>query len=110
MRRPIAILLVTLGLVAGCGGGATATPAPSATPAPTDIFSESASPGASVAPASEVPITSPGAGQSYTIKKGDTMYAIAQKLGVTLAALKAANPGVDPKSLRVGATLVIPAK
>ncbi len=111
MRRRIAILLVTLGLVAACGGAATPTPAPTAvlTPAPTDIFVESPEP--TVVP-SKAPAASatPVAGQRYKVKKGDTMWAIAQKFGVSLAALKAANPKVDPKAMRVGTILVIPAK
>jgi LysM repeat protein len=111
MRRRIAILLVTLGFVAACGGAATPTPAPTAvlTPAPTDIFVESPEP--TVVP-SKAPAASatPVVGQRYKVKKGDTMWGIAQKLGVSLAALKAANPKVDPKTMRVGTILVIPAK
>jgi LysM repeat protein len=109
MRRRIAIVLVTLGLVAACGGGATPTPAPTEvpTPAPTDIFVESPEP--TVAP-SDKPTASPVAGKRYTVKAGDTMWAIAQKYGITLAALKAANPKVNPQAMRVGTVLVIPAK
>ncbi len=105
MRRRIAILLVTLGLVAACGGGGTPTPAPTPepTPSPTDIFVESPEPTA-------VPTAAPtpGAGSTYTVKAGDTMWGIAQKLGISLAALKAANPKVDPTTMRVGTVLVIP--
>ena len=36
------------------------------------------------------------------------MYGIARKVGVPLRALLEANPGVDPKRLRVGQKLVIP--
>jgi LysM repeat protein len=38
------------------------------------------------------------------------MWAISQKLGITLAALIAANPTVDPTKMRIGAVLVIPPK
>ncbi len=105
MRRRIAILLATLGLVAACGGGATPTPAPTPepTPAPTDIFIESPEP--TVAPSEEA---SPGVGGTYTVMKGDTMWDISQELGVSLEALKAANPTVDPNAMRVGTVLVIP--
>lgn len=37
------------------------------------------------------------------------MYGIARKVGVPLRALLDANPGVDPKRLRVGQKLVVPA-
>jgi LysM repeat protein len=107
MRRRIAILLVTLGVVAACGGGGTPTPAltPVPTPAPTDIFVESPEP----TPSPEATPT-PAAASRYTVKSGDTMWAIAQKFGVSLAALKAANPKVDPVKMRVGTVLVIPKK
>jgi LysM repeat protein len=114
MRRPLAILLVTLGLVAACGGSATPTPAPtgSPTPAPTDIFAETPAPTAEPSVASPTPIASasPVAGKRYVVKKGDTMWVIAQKNGITVAALKAANPKVNPNAMRVGTVLIIPPK
>jgi LysM repeat protein len=45
---------------------------------------------------------------SYTIVQGDTLGGIASRFGVTLEALIAANPGVQPTALRVGQKLVIP--
>ncbi len=45
---------------------------------------------------------------SYTIRAGDTMGQIAEKFNVGLDALSAANPEVDPNSMRVGETLLIP--
>ena len=108
MRRRLAISLVTLGLVAACGGGATATPAPTPepTPAPTDIFIESPEP--TVEPESTAEPTA-AAGTRYTVKKGDTMWAISQRYGITLTALREANPNVEPTTMRVGTVLVIPA-
>lgn len=46
----------------------------------------------------------------HTIKKDDTMLAIAAKYGISLEELLAANPGVDPNFLTIGKTLVIPLK
>lgn len=48
------------------------------------------------------------AGTSYTIRPGDTFYAIAARYGISLQALIAANPGVDPNRLVVGQTICIP--
>ena len=44
----------------------------------------------------------------YTIKQGDDFYALAQKNGTTLAAVEAANPGVDPNNLQAGQVVNIP--
>jgi LysM repeat protein len=48
-------------------------------------------------------------GTEYVIVHGDTLAKIAKKNGVTLSALKAANPGVEPTKLKVGQKLTIPA-
>lgn len=49
------------------------------------------------------------AARSYTVKRGESLYTIAKKHGVKLSALQAANPGVDPRRLKAGQTLAIPA-
>ncbi|HWQ30390.1 MAG TPA: M14 family metallopeptidase [Negativicutes bacterium] len=45
---------------------------------------------------------------TYTIRKGDTMYSIAGKYYTTLNAILTANPGVDPRQLRVGQKITVP--
>ena len=50
------------------------------------------------------------AGTEYVVVKGDSLWKIAKKNGVTLKALEAANPGVDPTKLKVGQKLSIPAR
>lgn len=45
---------------------------------------------------------------TYSIAPGDTLSQIAEKYGVSLDALIAANPGVDPNAMSVGGTLKIP--
>ncbi|KAL8975986.1 MAG: hypothetical protein Q9205_007923, partial [Flavoplaca limonia] len=45
---------------------------------------------------------------SYTIQSGDTFWAIAQKLGISVDALQAANPGVNPSLLQIGQTINLP--
>lgn len=46
--------------------------------------------------------------QEYIVQKGDTYYSMSKKFGVTMQAIADANPGVDPKRLQVGKTVVIP--
>lgn len=56
----------------------------------------------------ETPLPSPTP-FTYIIQSGDTMGALAQKFGVPLDALIAANPNVSPNAMSVGQTLFIPA-
>jgi LysM repeat protein len=44
----------------------------------------------------------------YTVRLGDTLIGIASRFGVSLEALQAANPSVQPTALTVGTQLVIP--
>lgn len=44
-------------------------------------------------------------GQTYVVRKGDTLEAIAARFGTTAVALERLNPGVDPVGLRVGLRL-----
>ncbi len=100
---PVAAGLLAIVLVAGCGS--TATPSPSPSVAPSAPASAEPSPSASAEPSA-----SPAAATKvYVVKKGDTLIGIAKANGVTLAALRAANPTVtDPKKLRIGQKLLIP--
>jgi LysM repeat protein len=47
---------------------------------------------------------------TYTIKSGDSLAKIARANGVSLSDLEAANPGVDPKRLKVGQKINLPTK
>lgn len=110
MHRRIAILVVILGLVAACGGE-TPTPAPTEaqTPAPTDLYVPTEEPTPTeVIDVTEEPTETPVSGERYTVKKGDTMWAIALEYGISVEDLKAANPDVDPRTMRVGIVLIIP--
>jgi tetratricopeptide (TPR) repeat protein len=49
-----------------------------------------------------------GVARTHVVQAGDSFYAIARKYGIRLEALTAANPGAEPKRLRVGQTLNIP--
>ncbi len=46
--------------------------------------------------------------RAYTVKSGDTPGGIAQKHGISSQELLKANPGLDPKKLRVGQEITIP--
>ncbi len=71
-------------------------------------------PGGTVAPPppplDPVPVPAPTtAAGEYKVQKGDFGTTIAKKAGVSLAALKAANPGVDWNKLKLNQVLTIPA-
>ena len=44
----------------------------------------------------------------YTVAEGDTLSAIAERFGVSIDSILVANPDVDPRSLLIGAQLMIP--
>ncbi len=48
-----------------------------------------------------------GASQGYKVRRGDSLWTIGKKFGVTVAELKQAN-GLKSSTIRVGQTLVIP--
>lgn len=48
-------------------------------------------------------------GRTHVVKSGETVTAIARQYSVRPASLLAANPGLDPRRMRVGATVNIPA-
>jgi LysM repeat protein len=56
------------------------------------------------------PVLTPPAGTTeYTVAPGDTFYSIGKKFGVGYKAIEAANPNVDPKKLKPGQKIQIPA-
>ena len=91
--------------MAGAGSAQTAGPDPAARPA-----RDSASVNGTLTEATPgaAPEQTGSAAASYEIKPGDTMDAIARKNGITVSALREANPGVNPRRLIPGRTLEIP--
>jgi len=47
--------------------------------------------------------------RTHTVSPGETPMAIAKKYGIKLEALMAANPRLEPRRMRVGQTLAVPA-
>lgn len=58
-----------------------------------------------VTPPEPVPTTP---GTEHVIVKGDTFSALAKKYGVSVNAIKSANPSLDPNRLRIGDKVIIP--
>ncbi len=100
---------------------------PQATPEPPPLFSETnpppvdlneTNPPSAIAVVNSntplaVPVVEPTpppsvAASEYTILKGDTFSTIAPKFGITVKALQAANPTIDPSKLQIGKKVVIP--
>jgi LysM repeat protein len=48
--------------------------------------------------------------RSYEVRAGDTMASIARRHGISLTALQAANPGVQPSRIKPGQRLIIPGR
>ncbi len=111
--------LLLLAAVVACGGSETASPgqtgavrltdpreAPTATPwttPPPVTYLEGTPVAGSGTPAPGGPC-----GEEYVVQPGDIPLQIAQRCGVTLEELLAANPGLDPTRLRPGDRLKIP--
>ncbi|MCZ7573639.1 MAG: LysM peptidoglycan-binding domain-containing protein [Ardenticatenaceae bacterium] len=76
---------------------AVPTAAPSATPTAVPPTPTAAPP-----TATPVPV------QRYTVQPGDTLNLIAQRFGVTVDQILAANPGLQPEALGIGQEIIIP--
>ncbi len=85
----------------------SAAPSPSPTPTAAPSTSPSSVPTPEPTPAPTAP-PPPPAQQTYVVKQGDTLAAIAQRLGTTVAALQSANGIQDPDEIFIGQVLVIP--
>ena len=80
---------------------ATPTPAP-ATPEPTPVATPTPT-------ATPEPTPAPAAGPiEYEIVAGDTLSAIAVEFDVTVEAILALNPGLEPDSIQIGQVILVP--
>ncbi|HUI88792.1 MAG TPA: GH25 family lysozyme [Anaerolineales bacterium] len=85
-------------LTAFASGTAPATtPSPAPQPAPPPPAAPPATP----------PAPAPST-RTYTVKPGDTLYAIAVRYGTTVQAIAAANDLINPNLIQVGQVLIIP--
>jgi LysM repeat protein len=100
-------------------GTAIRLPEPSGEPAPAATDTPAAAESPVPAPDTPTPVPAPTdtpgptntpspLGQTYTVQAGDIPVTIAQRFGITVEALLAANAGINPTGLQVGQVLVIP--
>lgn len=68
----------------------------------------SLTPNLTLLPTGTLPPTITPTPRIYTVKQGDTLSGIAWAYGINLLELQAANPTVDPLSLKPGMTIVLP--
>jgi LysM repeat protein len=54
------------------------------------------------------PVTCPTGFTTYTIRAGDTLYALAIRFNTTVAVLIQANPGINPNALFIGQQICVP--
>ncbi len=92
----------------------TPPPAPPAVKeTPPATVSKPATPKPAPAPVAKTetkPAPAPAAARSHTMAKGDTLYSLSRKYGVSISAIQKANNITNPNAIREGAKLVIPAK
>ena len=84
---------------------ATATGGPTAVVIPFQTLTPVQIPSLSVDIDLNQPTSTPA---TYTVVSGDTFFSIAAQLNISLDALMAANPGVDPRLLTPETTLILP--
>lgn len=91
---PCALLLAAVGMVS-CD--------------PFDTREPAETPLSEVLPAQITPTPPAQTGETYMVESGDTLLAVAERLGVTLEALLEANPDiVDPNRISVGQVIRVP--
>ncbi|MDE3089576.1 MAG: LysM peptidoglycan-binding domain-containing protein [Chloroflexota bacterium] len=76
----------------------------------TEIPAVPITPAAPSPPPAPPPAPSAGSATTYTVQSGDTLFAIARKLGVMVDAIVAANNIANPSLIKPGQVLTIPAK
>ena len=83
-------------------------PRPPLIPANSSTSSSTPSTGSTSGSLPPAPTSEIDADGTYTIKSGDTFARLSGLFGVTVQAIEEANPGVDPRRLRIGQKIFIP--
>ncbi len=93
----LVLTLLPVAFLAGCNGSARRDPTPKKRVVRRD-------------PALEAGLRSLSEprGLQHTLVKGETLYSLSRKYKVPVAALVAANPGLDPRKMRVGSQVTVP--
>lgn len=107
------LIAAAVALVA-CGQVITVTPTPTPAPTPTielAVVNPTDEPTTTPAPYTPEPTPTPTITPTpvfHTIAAGESLLAIANRYGVSVAALQDANGILDPRSLQIGQQLIIP--
>lgn len=93
--------------------GQTLTIPPIAGAAPADTTTETASgtTAGTAAPApanTPAPVTCPSGSTGHCVQPGDSLSGVASKYGVSIEALRAANPGIEGDVIRIGQLINLP--
>jgi LysM repeat protein len=114
MMTGVAVVIGILLLIIGIGGPG-ALPLPflaSKTPVPTATIEASLTfmPSITFTPTLETPsITpTPNCPSEYVVQAGDLLSTIAEKCGVSVEAIVALNPTIDPNNIQIGTTILLP--
>jgi LysM repeat protein len=86
-----------------------ATPVPAPTPTPTPTPGGYGAPGSFVDPLTPAVEPASSSTTEHKVKSGDTFGKMAKEYGVSSKAIISANPNLDPRRLKVGQSVLIPA-
>lgn len=88
---------------------AAETPKPKPVAPPSQTVAKPTPP-APKAPVTKPVVKAPSSAKAHTMGKGDTLYSLSRKFGVSVTALQKANNITNPNTIREGTKLVIPGK